>query len=265
MGDTQHSFVFLGTGAGCGVPAFFCDCPACQEARREPRARRGCCGVMVEGGKRLLIDTPPDLRHQLIREEVSTIDKLVYTHAHYDHLSGLGELEYLVRLFQKKPLPTSASAAAWEGIASEFGYMMECLDRETLEPFASFEYDGVRYSALPVTHAPGTLGYLIETPDTRLFYASDTGRLPAETAERVRGVDYLVLDSTFWMNNWSPDVHHSVQETIEEGFELEAQNILLTHLAMHYDTPVTLAELEAYLEQYGGRVRPAADGMRLAL
>lgn len=79
----------------------------------------------------------------------------------------------------------------------------------------------------------------------------------------MRGVDVMALDATFWKRNWSPDAHHSVQETIEEGLALDAGTLYLTHLAMHYDEPVTLAELEDYLQQYEGRVRPAADGLTL--
>ena len=76
----KHTFTFMGTGAGCGVPAFFCECPACEEARRDPRARRGDCGVMVTGaqsGHRTLIDTPPDIRQYLLREGVRAIDDLL--------------------------------------------------------------------------------------------------------------------------------------------------------------------------------------------
>ena len=270
MEHGKHTFTFMGTAAGCGVPAFFCDCPACNEARRDPRARRGDCGALVRGtnadgspGRNVLIDTPPDLRHQLLREVVRRVDELLYTHAHFDHLGGLGELEYLVQLVRKAPLPTYGSAAALEGAGIEFHYMTYCLDMRELAPFDELELDGVRYTALPVTHAPGTYGYLIETPETRLFYASDTGKLPPETAERVRDVDVMAMDATFWKRNWSPDAHHSVQECIEEGLELGAKTLYLTHLAMHYDEPVTLAELEEYLQQYGGRVKPAADGLTI--
>ena len=262
---TSHTFTFMGTGAGCGVPAFFCDCAACNEARQDPAARRGDCGVMVRGEKTILIDTPPDLRHQLLRENVRNIDALLYTHAHFDHLGGLGELEYLVQLVQKAALPTYGSSEAFAGITQEFHYMTYCLDLHEIKPFATVELDGVRYTALPVTHAPGTYGYLIETPQTRLFYASDTGPLPPETAERVRGVDIMALDATFWKKNWSPNDHHNVQEAIEEGLLLDVGTLYLTHLAMHYDEPITLADLKRYLEQYKGRVLPAADGLALPL
>lgn len=257
---------FLGTGAGCGVPAFFCDCPACEEARRDPRARRGDCGVLVRNERALLLDTPPDLRHQLEREGVRAIDRALWTHAHFDHLGGLGELEYLIRLVARAPLPCAASRAARDGILAEFHYMDDILDFQELGPFDELVFDGIRYTALPVTHAPGTYGYLMEGPTgRRTFYASDTGALPPETAERVRGADVLIMDATFWGRNWTPQTHHSVQEAIEEGLSLDAGTIFLTHLAMHYDTPVTLAELETYLKPYEGRVRPAADGLTIPL
>lgn len=261
----QHTFTFMGTGAGCGVPAFFCDCPACQEARQDPRARRGCCGIMVRGEKTLLIDTPPDIRSYLIRENVRVVDELLYTHAHFDHLGGMGELEYMMRLITKAPLPTYGSETALSGMLQEFHYMDDVIDCRPLEPYGTHEFDGVRYTALPVAHAPGTYGYLIETENTRVFYASDTARLPEETAERIRGVDVLAMDATFWESNWSPAAHHSVQECIDEGLELDAGIIYLTHLAMHYNTPVTLSELEAFCAQYSGRVKPAADGLSFAI
>lgn len=255
----------MGTGAGCGVPAFFCDCPACEEARRDPRARRGDCGVMVTGETRTLIDTPPDIRQYFLRENVSYIDDLVFTHWHYDHVGGLGELEYMVQLKTRAPLATYASPYTLESIGREFEYMMYCLATSPVEPFGQFTIDDVLYTALPVKHAPGTYGFLIETADTRVFYASDTGALPPETREIIRGVDYLAMDATYWKHNGYPESHHSVQECIEEGLELEAGKIFLTHMCMHYAEPITLAELEDYLKQYDGRVEPAADGLSFAI
>ena len=71
------------------------------------------------------------------------------------------------------------------------------------------------------------------------------------------------MDATFWKRNWSPNDHHSIQECIEEGLQLDAKAIYLTHLCMHYDEPITLAQLEDYLRQYDGRVLAAADGLTL--
>lgn len=267
----KHRFTFMGTGAGCGVPSFFCDCPACEEARANPELARGDCGVMVRGEEvdpavgntpTLVIDAPPDARHQLIREDVRWVDELMLTHCHFDHIGGLGEYEYLVALKRGGvKLPVYGSKETLEGIQREFGYMDYTLDLHEIDPWEKHSYDGVNYTALPVTHAPGTYGYLIETPDTRLFYASDTGPLPKETAEKLQGIDILAMDATFWKKNWNANDHHSIQECIDEGLALGAKKIYLTHMCMHYDDPITYAELVEYLRQYEGRVEPAMDGL----
>ncbi len=261
----NHQFTFMGTAAGCGVPSFFCTCPACEEARANPRLRRGDCGAMVRGEKTLIVDTPPDARHQLLRENIQNVDEILFTHAHFDHIGGLGEYEYLVQLVRKQNLPVVGSQIALENITGEFHYMAYCLDCSVIAPFEEHEFDGVRYTACPVTHAPGTYGYLIETDDTRLFYASDTGPLPEQTAELVHGSDIVVMDATFWKSNWSPESHHSIQECIEEAFSLDAGKVYLTHMCMHYDEPITYAELIDYLEQYEGRVEPAMDGLTFGI
>lgn len=260
-----HYLTMMGTGAGCGIPAFFCTCPACEEARFDKSAQRGNCGIMISGSERVLIDTPPDIRHQLNREGVSSVDRVIYTHAHFDHLGGLGELEYMMQLVTKERIPVEASQIALETIATEFHYMTYALDMQPVKEFASFEHDGVKYTPLPVTHAPGTFGYLIETERTRLFYASDTGRLPDETAEYVRGVDIAILDATYWGGNPYPQSHNSVQDAIDEAYELKAGTLYLTHLALHYVYPITLADLESHLERFNGRVRVGADGLTLRI
>lgn len=269
----SHTFTFMGTAAGCGVPSFFCDCKACDEARRDPSLARGDCGVMVRGAQdvdghtpTMMIDTPPDARAQLIREDIREIDGIIFTHCHFDHIGGLGEYEYLVQLNRRgQALPVYGSEATLDGINREFAYMRYCLDEHVLEPYSTLEYDSVKYTALPVTHAPGTFGYLIESDGTRLFYASDTGPLPEETKDSIRGIDILAMDATFWKRNWNPDAHHSIQECIEEGLGLGAKKIYLTHMCMHYDEPITYAELIEYLAQYGGRVEPAMDGLTIRI
>lgn len=275
-----HTFTFMGTAAGCGVPSFFCDCPACTEARENPELARGDCGVMIRGkteasrtadGKALVgdphtptlvIDAPPDARHQLLREGVRAVDEVLFTHCHFDHIGGFGEYEYLVQLIREgAKLPVLGTEVALAGINREFSYMDYCVDYKPLALGEPHMFDGISYTPLPLTHAPGTVGYLLETPDTRLFYASDTGPLPEATADAVRGVDVLAMDATFWKRNWNPNDHHSIQECIEEGLGLDAKKIYLTHMCMHYDEPITYAELADYLKQYDGRVEMAMDGL----
>ena len=88
--------VFLGTGTSHGVPVIGCSCATCTSD--DPRDQRTRCSVLMqlpEGN--LLIDTPPDLRTQLLREGIGRIDAVAYTHEHADHLFGLDDLRIFPR------------------------------------------------------------------------------------------------------------------------------------------------------------------------
>ena len=101
--DARRTFVFLGTGTSVGVPMIGCDCPVCRSP--DPRNHRTRCSVLLHlPGGTLLVDTSPELRLQLLRENVPVAHAVLYTHYHADHLFGLDD----VRLFPKRlggPLP----------------------------------------------------------------------------------------------------------------------------------------------------------------
>ncbi len=257
--------VILGTGAGGGVPSFFCDCAACQEAAIESQYRRTRCAIAVLGELITLVDAPPDLRQQLVGQGIKQIDHFLLTHTHYDHTGGMGELEFYVRLAREEALPAYMTAASFQGIQDAYGFMTDCLDVHPIESDWAVELDGVRYSALEVTHAPGTVGFLLETSERRTAYIPDTGPLPGATMEKLAGIDTLILGATFWGRNWMPEDHLSVEEAVQIGLAVEAKQVYLTHLSMHHDTPVTNRELTAYLKSFGKAILPAYDGLRINL
>ena len=264
----KHTLTFLGTSSGCGVPAFFCHCPACEEARKDPTKRRGCTGVVVQGRGTLLIDAPPDLRHQLNREHVDRIDEFFLTHAHFDHMGGLGELEYYIRLHCLDKLPFRGSSEAIKGAFEEFSYMQDIFEKDEIKPYGIREFDGILIQALPVKHCPGSFGYLLKTPYANTFYAPDTAQLEDRVIEILQGVDNLIMDATFWKNRGTHITHHLVKETIDEGINLlHAQKIYLQHLAPHMcDEGVNeIEEIYKYAAQFGGRVIVAEDGMKVQI
>jgi len=262
----QSKLIFLGTGAGCGVPSFFCGCPACQEAQAEPRFRRTRCALAIRGATTTLIDSPPELRTQLLREGIDHIDQFLLTHWHYDHSGGLGDLEFYVRVKRGEAIPTYMSAETKQWLETAFWFLQDCLYIQTLAPGYQVEAGGVCYTALEVAHVPGTLGWLIEAPSgRRTAYLSDTGPLPDSTAGQLRGIDTLILGTTFWGRNWMSDTHLSVSEGVQIALELEARQAYFTHLSMHFDTPVTNRELEAYLQEHGQHLHVAYDGLCVEL
>lgn len=265
----ERTFTFLGTSFGCGVPAFFCHCPACEAARIDPSKRRGCTGVALRGHGTTVIDAPPDIRHQLNREGIDDFQDFFLTHAHYDHMGGLGEFEYFIRLYLLGTLPFHASAYAVEETLKEFSYMDDCFTLDVIEPYETRKADGMTIQALPLNHAPGTFGYLITTPQgRRTFYAPDTAELKPEVVEILKGVDNLVMDSTFYENHGSARSHHSVEQTVHEGLDiLDAGKVYLTHLAPHMADPGVneIEKMYEYAARFDGRVIVAEDGMRFVL
>ena len=265
--EHRHSreLVFLGTSAVFQVPIFFCDCEVCEAARCHPEHRRTRAVAALMGQEITLIDAGPDLESQLERESIRQVDRIFITHWHYDHFGGLGDLEFYVRLHRTQALPAVMTQETWAQLKASFGFMTDCLGVILVEPGQVVEVGEVQLTALAVAHTPGTLGFLIEHNGEDVAYLPDTGPLPADTKERLHGIERLILDATFWGRNWYPEQHLSFSEAIAIGQELEVQQLYLTHLAMHYDTPVTNQELERTIETYGQRVHLAYDGLRLAL
>jgi phosphoribosyl 1,2-cyclic phosphate phosphodiesterase len=128
-----------------------------------------------------------------------------------------------------------------------------------------FELEKVRYTALEVTHTPGTLGFLMEIAGRRTAYIPDTGPLPAATLEKLQGADTLILGATFWGRNWMPQDHLLVDEAVQIGLQLRVKKLYLTHVSMHHDTPVTNQELEAHLRASGNHLYLAYDGLAITL
>ncbi|MDR1016127.1 MAG: MBL fold metallo-hydrolase [Coriobacteriales bacterium] len=267
-----HLLTFLGTGASCGVPSYYCGCPACEEALRDPRARRDCSSILIQGEENTQIDTAPELRSQYIREGIRKVERVLFTHEHFDHIGGLPQLEYLVRLQTKRPLPVYGSAETLEAIGRRFDFMADVLEGHQIDLDEELDFDGVRYTPLAAAHCPGTFGYLIETGISRCAYFCDSGRLPEPSFSHLREyaqigqLDYLIIDATFNGENWMPASHHSIDQAIDLAQTLGPKHTLLTHLSMHYDTPITLAELEQRLADIAGLdIKVAYDGLKIRI
>jgi phosphoribosyl 1,2-cyclic phosphate phosphodiesterase len=256
---------FLGTGAAGGVPSFFCTCAACLEAARDARFQRTRSSVLISGRKNVLVDATPDLRRQLLAAGTRRIDGFILTHTHYDHSGGLGDIEFHARIDGIPPIPSymSPESAVWLQLA--FGFMADCLAITIIKPGEEFIVDDMSYTALEVTHSPGTFGLLAKTTHGRAAYIPDTGPLPPATLRAIRGVDTLILGVPFWRKNRLPEDHLSVEEALIVARDVRPKHFYLTHLSMHYDSPVTNHELESYLAPFGESFRVARDGLSITI
>src|SRR5687768_4770592 len=115
---------FLGTGTSFGVPQLGCHCDVCRSA--DPRDKRTRVGAVVEtrGGTRILIDTPPELRLQLVSAGIDRVDAVLFTHAHADHIHGIDDIRAITNR-REGPLNFYGSRETIEALRLRFGYVLD--------------------------------------------------------------------------------------------------------------------------------------------
>ena len=254
---------FLGTGTSFGIPQIGCRCAVCHSP--DPRDRRTRVGALVESerGTRLLIDTPPELRLQLVAAEVDRVDAVLFTHDHADHTHGIDDLRAFTAR-SAEPLTVYGSAATLDALVRKFPYVFDealqavpgtykpegrahpLVERETVR-IAGFDVTPVR-----VPHGrTDVFAYRIGD----LAYVTDAKCVPPESLERLRGARVLVINGLFRTPH---PTHLSIPEAVEVADAIGAERAYLTHLTHKYSH----AELEAELPPH---VRPAYDGLTITI
>ena len=224
---------FLGTGTSFGVPQIGCGCAVCRST--DPRDKRNRSGALVEaGGSTILIDTPPELRLQLIAGGFSQVDAVLYTHEHADHTNGIDDLR-MFSVRQRRALPIYGPAETLERLRTSFGYIFDdvhpyagtskpSLALHTVEPGVVVDVAGVPVLPLAFQHGHiRVFGYRIGD----LAYVTDVKSIPEAERRQLQGLDVLVLNALWWRSH---PTHLSIGEAIETAQALGARRTYLTHL-----------------------------------
>ena len=254
---------FLGTGTSFGVPQLGCHCEVCRSP--DPRDRRTRVGALIEtdDGTRILIDTPPELRMQLIAADVDRVDAVFFTHDHADHTHGIDDLR-AISVRRGAALPIYGAPDTLERLARRFPYIFDDNIRplpgtskpeghaRPLRDGESVELGGVNVTAVAVPHGPFSVYAYRIGP---LAYITDAKSVPPPAMKQMRGAKVLVVNALFRTEH---PTHLSIPEAVRVARELGAERTYLTHLT--HDN--RHADLEAELPP---GIAPAFDGLTIRI
>ncbi|MFC0019760.1 MBL fold metallo-hydrolase [Roseibacillus persicicus] len=238
---------FLGTGTSVGVPVIGCDCAVCTST--DPRNRRTRSSIVIHTDDvTILVDTGPDLREQALREGLTSVDHVLYTHDHVDHVVGFDE----IRAFcwrREDPMPLHGSLHTLNTLERMFPWAFGNTARNYVRPapkqfddFDEFEIGDVTVRALPVHHGVSpTHGFRFTLPGGKsIGYLPDVKVIPPESRSHLKGLDLLIIDA---LRDAPHSTHMSLAEALEAASELQPVQTALTHLTHDLDFVATSARL----------------------
>ena len=255
----------LGCGSSAGVPRIGGDWGACDPAN--PKNRRRRCSVLLEksstqGHTRVLIDTSPDMREQMLSAAVPALDAVWYTHEHADHTHGIDELRAFY-LIQRRPIPVHADVMTAAMLGQRFAYCFSQPAGSDYPPIAVM----LPLAAGTPVKTTGAGGDIVGLPfavhhgsiDALGFrigdcaYLPDVNAIPDEALPALAGLQLLIIDA---LRHTPHPSHFSLPETLAWIERLKPDRAVITnmHIDMDYDT------LQRELPK---GVEPAYDGLKL--
>ncbi len=249
---------FLGTGTSGGVPMIACNCAICTSKNEKDKRLRS--SILVESETTsLVVDTTPDFRTQMLRENVKKLDAVIFTHPHKDHIAGLDDIKAF-NFFQKKAVEVYANKLTEEALRREYYYI-----------FAENKYPGIPHINLhTITDKAFMVGDIPVVPVLvfhlnmpvlafrfgSFTYITDANRIEEDEKEKIKGSKVLVVNALRKTEHIS---HFNLHEAIELVKELHIPEAYFTHishqLGLHSDIE----------DELPANMHLAYDGLQLSI
>jgi phosphoribosyl 1,2-cyclic phosphate phosphodiesterase len=236
---------FLGTGTSSGVPMIGCDCEVCRSA--DLRDKRLRSSILVQSpNTTLIVDTGPDFRYQMLREDVRHLDAVLFTHPHKDHIAGLDDIR-AYNFFSHKPMDIYANSLTEEALRRDFYYAFADTKYPGLPELNLHTFDEEPFMAGDIPVQP-VMVWHHKMPVTAFrfgsfTYITDANRLDPEACAQVRGSSVLVVNALRKEKHLS---HFTLEEAIALSDDLEIPTTYFTHishqLGLHADVSKELPE-----------------------
>jgi phosphoribosyl 1,2-cyclic phosphate phosphodiesterase len=256
----------LGCGFSGGVPRPGSGWGACDPKDSKNRRRR--CSILVDrqggdgGLTRVLVDTSPDLREQLLDAEVNSLDGVLFTHEHADHIHGIDDLRALF-IRHRRRIDCYMDEPTWRVLLYRFGYCFATPPGSSYPPFlnehriapgtpVTIAGSGGAVTAMPILQYHGdivSLGFRFGA----MAYSPDLVDLPDESVEALAGIDLWIVDALWYRPHQS---HFHLDLTLEWIDRIKPKRAILTD--MHSDL-----DFEELRKKLPPCVEPGYDGMRV--
>lgn len=251
--------ILLGSGTSGGVPRIGNDWGVCDPAN--PRNRRSRVSIVIEhDGRRILVDTSPDLRNQLLANDIAALDSVIWTHDHADHSHGIDDLRALYHR-TGKPLPGYGKSYSLQSLVRRFDYVFAGGDGypSIVDPHPladDGEIAGITVRAVDQPHGSVlSTGLRFDVTGRSIVYATDFSQITDAMVALYAGCDLLVTDC---LRYDAHPTHAHLAMALELAERCGARHTVLTHMDKSLDYATLAAELPDTVE-------PGYDGLIIDL